>query len=133
MSEIVIDRVGKVSRDWDLMEFKVYYEQHKEELDKIHAHRLNSHVRLFDENGNRYKIIRRYGKTIFQRVSENMLDGKRDIIEQIYSLGAKLNELNRMFEELSKNKNAESESDDGFQKRVLAIAEKPEPMEKYKC
>ena len=126
---VIIDGVGKVSQDWMLEDFKQYYEAHKDELDKIHSHTLNTHVRIYDKNGNRYKVIRRNGRTILTRVSEKMETHKRDIINQLIELQKQLTELGNVI--ASWDKAPKTESDEEIVKGMLAIAQKPEPLQKY--
>ena len=131
---VIIDVIGKVSHDWLLEDFKQYYEAHKDELDKIHSHTLNTHVKIYDKNGNRYKVIRRNGRTILTRVSEKMEIHKRDMIDQLIDLQRQLTELGQLIASLEKDVKTDkvrSQTDEDIVKGMLAIAEKPEPLEKY--
>ena len=132
MSDIFIDTVGKMSSDWKLDEFVKYYAEHKQELDKIHSHTINSHVRVYDDNGNRYKVIRREGKTRLVRTCDAMETYKRDIIQRITEIEASLKILNDAIETLQQLLPKEEATDESVVKGMLAVAEHPEPLERKK-
>ena len=122
MSNIAIDYVGTASTNWKLQDFIQYYERNKTELDKIHSHRINTHVKIYDDEGNEYKVIRRKGKTIITRTSNMDRYQKRDMLIELQKLAAKLEELQRLID-----KKAEDEPDD---QEFMFQNEKP--LKRYK-
>ena len=128
MTNVSIDAVGSVSKEWLLSDFVKYYEANKESLDKIHSHTLNTHVSIHDEYGNKYKVIRRQGKTILKRVAENDCMCKRDIITQLHQLRGMLENLEKLVNK--KDSEQEDDDDDGTNSLIATIQNK-KPLKKY--
>ena len=140
-NQITIDKLGSVSKDWLVEDFVRYYTAHKEDLDKIHARTLNVHVKIHDEEGNQYKILRRRGKTIIQRISLCDITAKRDMIAQISSLTAALERANTMLEQCQKEllelknvKNSDMGDRDGedSDNEIIASVQDKEAIKRFK-
>ena len=130
-SNIEIDFIGNTTKDWLLDDFIKYYEQNKEELDKIHSRRINSRVRIFDKQGNRYKVIRRHGKTIFRRISITDTTWKRDIITQIQELRALVAETKNLVDK-KESEEAHTDDDGKFEENdLLDSIQNKKPIKKY--
>ena len=92
---LIIDKLGHDKVEWKLKDFTEYYERNKIELDKVHSHRINSRVKIVDEDGNEYKVQRRQGKTKLIRTSLSDKYTKRDMLASIIELTNTLNELKK--------------------------------------
>ena len=95
---LIIDKLGHEKVEWKLKDFTEYYERNKEELDKIHSHRINSHVKIVDDDGNEYKVQRRQGKTKLIRTSLSDKYTKRDMLASIIELTNTLSELKKLLD-----------------------------------
>ena len=95
-----IDKLGTVSKEVDVEEFKQFYNKNKQQMDKVCSRTLNKRFILKDNQGNRYKVIRRKGKTRAIRVSE------RDTSKN--TLVRRLDELTQRINMIETNTDAES-------------------------
>ena len=108
-----VDTVGSKRTDWLIDDFIKYYDEHKEEIDSIATKRLNCHVRIYDKDGNRYRIRRFWKKMRLIRVTDQEPTTKHDMMTQINQLEAKINELQKTITDLTEALDDKQKSEGG--------------------
>ena len=102
-----IDKLGTVSKEVDVEEFKQFYNKNKQQMDKVCSRTLNKRFILKDSQGNRYKVIRRKGKTRAIRVSERDTS-KNTLVRRIDELTQRINMIETNTDAESNNNTARS-------------------------
>ena len=102
-----IDKLGTVSKEVDVEEFKQFYNKNKQQMDKVCSRTLNKRFILKDNQGNRYKVIRRKGKTRAIRVSERDTS-KNTLVRRIDELTQRINMIETNTDAESNNNTARS-------------------------
>ena len=110
-----IDRIGTVSKEVDLDLFIDFYNKNKQEMDKVCSRTINKRFILKDSQGNRYKVIRRKGKTRAIRVSERDTS-KNTLIQRLDELTQRINLIENDATDQADNDTSKS---DEFEQRLF--------------